>query len=85
MRTPAIAITTEVWPAATTPTFLAAIAPRVVSTPATAPDASRRIATTSQFWMMSTPRAEAARAKPQATASCRAVPPRRCSAAPTTG
>ena len=34
---------------------------------------------------MSTPRAEAARANPQATASCRAVPPRRCSAAPTTG
>ena len=62
MRTPAIAITTEVWPAATTPIFFVAMAPRVVSTPATAPDASRRMPVTSQFWMMSTPRAEAARA-----------------------
>ncbi len=40
---------------------------------------------TSQFWMMSTPRASAARAKPQATASCRATPPRRCNVAPSTG
>ena len=62
MRTPAIAITTLVLPAATTPIFFVAIAPRVVSTPLTAPEASRRIALTSQFWMMSTPRSEAARA-----------------------
>ena len=62
MRTPAIAITTDVCPAATTPIFLVAIAPRVVSTPETAPEASRRIAVASQFWMMSTPRADAARA-----------------------
>ena len=76
MRTPAIAITTLVLPAATTPIFLVAIVPRVVSTPRHGAEASRRIALTSQFWMMSTPRAEAARAKPQATASWRAVPPR---------
>ena len=62
MRTPAIAMTTEVWPAAATPIFLAAIFPRVVSTPETAPEASRRIAVTSQFSMMSTPRAVAPRA-----------------------
>ena len=66
---PAIAITTLVWPAETTPIFLVAIAPLVVSTPLTAPEASRVIALTSQFSIMSTPRAEAARAKPQATAS----------------
>ena len=34
-------MTTLVWPAATTPTFRAAIVPRVVSTPVTAPAASR--------------------------------------------
>ena len=62
IRKPAIAITTLVWPAATTPIFLVAIAPLPVSTPVTAPDASRVIALTSQFSMMSTPSAEAARA-----------------------
>jgi hypothetical protein len=36
--------------------------PLAVSTPATEPSASRRIAVTGQFWMMSTPRAAAARA-----------------------
>jgi hypothetical protein len=35
--------------------------------------------------MMSTPRASAARAKPHATASWRATPPRACSSPPTTG
>ena len=48
--------------AATTPIFLAPIGPLVVSTPVTAPLASRVIAFTSQFWMMSTPRALAPRA-----------------------
>jgi hypothetical protein len=43
MRTPAIAIMTLVLPAATTPIFLVAMAPRVVSTPLTAPEASRRM------------------------------------------
>ena len=38
MRTPAIAMITLVWPAATTPIFLARISPRVVSTASTAPD-----------------------------------------------
>ena len=61
-RTPAIAMTTLVLPAATTPIFLVAMAPRVVSRPLTAPEASRRIALTSQFSRMSTPSAEAARA-----------------------
>ena len=37
IRTPAIAITTLVWPAATTPIATGAIGPRVVSTPVTAP------------------------------------------------
>ena len=36
--------------------------PRVVSTPVTAPAASRLMPVTSQFWMMSTPSASAARA-----------------------
>ena len=40
---------------------------------------------TSQFSMMSTPSRSAACAKPQATASWRAVPPRGCSRPPTTG
>ena len=62
MRTPAIAITTLVWPAATTATLRAAMRPRVVSTAFTAPDGARLIAVTSQFWMMSTPSALAARA-----------------------
>ncbi len=62
MRTPAIAITTLVWPAATTPTFRAAIGPRVVSTAFTAPDGPRLMPVTSQFWMMSTPSALAPRA-----------------------
>jgi len=46
--------------------------PFVVSTPCTRP-ATMRKPVTSQFWMMSTPRSSAARAKPQATASWRAV------------
>ena len=53
---------TLVLPAATTPIFLVAIAPRVVSSPLTAPAASRAIPLTSQFSMMSTPSIEAARA-----------------------
>ena len=40
MRTPAIAISTDVWPAATTPTLRARIAPRVVSRASMAPLAS---------------------------------------------
>ena len=55
-------MTTEVWPAAETATFFAAMKPFAVSTPATRPEASRRIAVTGQFWMMSTPRAAAPRA-----------------------
>ncbi len=62
MRTSAICMTTEECPAATTPTFLAPIGPRVVSTPITWPLGERRMPVTSQFWMMWTPRAEAARA-----------------------
>ena len=78
-------MTTLVFPAVETPILFVATAPRVVSRPLTAPEASRRIAVTSQFWTMSTPSAEAARAKPQATASWRAVPPVRCTAAPRMG
>ena len=44
-----------------------------------------RMPVTSQFWMMSTPHASAARAYPQATASCRAVPPRRWTSPPVMG
>ena len=62
MLTPAIAITTLVWPAVTTPMRPAAIGPLVVSTPVAAPAASRTMPVTAQFWMMSTPIAEAARA-----------------------
>ena len=63
MRRPAIAITTLVWPAATTPTRLRADRCRAWSRRAsTAPRASRRMPVTSQFWMMSTPSASAARA-----------------------
>jgi len=51
-----------VLPAATTPILFALIVPRFVSTPVTAPDASRVMAFTSQFCKMSTPRALAARA-----------------------
>jgi len=53
---------TLVWPAAATPMRGARIVPRVVSTPSTAPLASRRMPVTSQFSMMSTPSASAARA-----------------------
>ena len=62
MRTPAMFMMTEEWPAATTPTFLAPMKPRVVSTPVTAPFGARLTPVTSQFWMMWTPRAEAPRA-----------------------
>ena len=55
MRRSAIAMTTLVLPAATTPTLRVSIAPRVVSTASTAPPTPRRIAVTSQFSMMSTP------------------------------
>ena len=61
-RTPAVSITTEVWPAAETATFLARMKPLAVSTPVTRPSGPRRIAVTGQFGMMSTPRAAAARA-----------------------
>ena len=72
------------WPAETMPTFLLAMAPRVVSMPTTWPP-SRRIPTTSQFCRMSTPKAAAARANPQAIASWRATPPRGWNDAPMTG
>ena len=49
-------------PAAETATFFAAMKPLAVSTPVTRPSGPRRIAVTGQFWMMSTPRAAAARA-----------------------
>src|SRR6202035_6004369 len=83
--TPAMSMTTLVLPAATTPTFFAAMNPRDVSTPVTAPDGPRLLPVTSQFSRISTPRASAARAYPHATASCRAVPPRRCNAPPRMG
>ncbi len=60
--TPAIRITTLELPAATTPILLLRIGPRVVSSASTAPFASRRMPVTSQFSMMSTPSASAARA-----------------------
>jgi hypothetical protein len=41
MRRPAIPISTDVCPAATTPIFFYLIVPRVVSTPSTAPCTSR--------------------------------------------
>ena len=50
-----------------------------------ATDPRYRELVTSQFSTMSTPCASAARAYPQATASCRATPPRRCRVAPSTG
>ena len=62
MRSPAIAMTTLVWPAADTPTLRVRMAPRDVSTAETAPEASRTMPDTSQFWMISTPSASAARA-----------------------
>ena len=63
MRSPAMAISTLVLPAATTPTRAVRIGPLLVSTPVTAPLAgSRRMPVTSQFWMMSTPSRLAARA-----------------------
>ena len=68
----AIAATWEDRPATTMPTFLARIAPREVCTPVTLPF-SISMPVTSQFWIRSTPRRSAPRAKPQATASCRAV------------
>src|SRR3984957_19078524 len=80
MRTPAIAITTDVWPAATTPTFLVAIAPWLVSTPETAPEASRRIAFASPFWMMSTARVDAARRRCARITPGDRVVPRRAAA-----
>src|SRR3546814_6173676 len=52
-RTPAVSMTTEVFPAADTATFFARMKPLAVSTPKTRPEASRRIAVTGQFWMMS--------------------------------
>src|SRR5690349_8579150 len=62
-------------------TFFAPMKPFDVSTPRTRPWSMRK-PVTSQFWMMSMPRLSAARAKPHATASWRATPPRRCSEAP---
>ena len=60
-RRPAMAATRELLPATAIATFLAAILPRVVSTPATRPSAIE-MPVTSQFCTMSTPRWSAARA-----------------------
>ena len=62
MRTPAIAMTRLVDPAATTPTRRARTGPRSVSTPLTAPSAPQVMPVTAQSWTISTPSAEAARA-----------------------
>ena len=61
-RTPAMPSTTLVLPAATTPTLRVRMTPREVSSASTAPLGSRRMPVTSQFSMMSTPSASAARA-----------------------
>ncbi len=60
-RMPAMAASTLEWPAATTASFLQRIVPRLVVTASTLP-AWVWMPTTSQFWMMSTPLASAARA-----------------------
>jgi hypothetical protein len=60
-RIPAIAASTDVWPAAASATLRARIVPRDVRTPVTAPPETS-IPVTSQSWMMSTPRASAPRA-----------------------
>ena len=57
-RSPAIAASTEVWPAAASATFSARIGPREVCTPVTRPP-STSIPVTAQSWMMSTPSASA--------------------------
>ena len=79
-----ISASTLEWPAVMMATFFALMKPRAVSTPTTAPSL-RRMPWTSQFCRMSTPQASAARAKPQATASWRATPPRCWNEAPSTG
>ncbi len=60
-RNPAMSASWLEWPATTIPSRSQPIAPFVVSTPVTLPP-SRRIPVTSQFWMMSIPIAEQARA-----------------------
>ena len=75
---------TDEWPALTHPTRSAIMSPWVVLTPLTRPS-STSISMTSQFCIMSTPRFAAARAKPQATPSCRATPPRAWNDAPIIG
>jgi len=81
---PAIAASRDECPATARHIVSAAMCPRVVSTAVTrAP--SRAMPVTSQSSMMSTPASDAARAYPQATASWRTVPPRRCRNPPSTG
>ena len=59
-------------PATATPTLSARMSPRDVRTPTTrCPFLMKPV--TAHCWMMSTPSAEAARAYPHATASCRAA------------
>src|ERR1051326_8738449 len=65
-RSPAIAATTELWPAAHSATAPAAIRPRDVRTPVTRPPWIS-IPVTSQPWTRSTPSASAARAYAHAT------------------
>ena len=60
-RKPAISASTPACPATTMQSFFVRIAPFEVRTPVTRPP-STSIPCTSQFWMMSTPRSEAARA-----------------------
>ena len=59
----AVGSPTPLCPATTTPTVSASIRPFAVSTPLTLPPSIRK-PVTSQFWMMSTPRASAAREPP---------------------
>ena len=65
---PAIFASTPELPAATQPTVLAPMKPRLVSTPSTLPPLMRK-PVTSVCCSRSTPSASAPRAKPQATAS----------------
>ena len=60
-RKPAMFAITLECPAATTASFAQRIGPLVVSTPSTLPPLTR-MPVTSQFWMISTPKASAPRA-----------------------
>ena len=83
-RKPASPASTVEWPAATSPTVVEAIGPRVVCTPVTRPPTTS-IPVTSQPCSRSIPYASTAREIAKTKASWRAMPPRRCSVAPSTG